>query len=540
MNHKKLLIIILSFYVLLAFAGYLSGLFIDVTRDAGKYATISKEIYENGNYINLTVHGEAYDQKPPLLFWLGAAGFQVGKISNFWFKFPVFLVVLFGFYAAFKLGESLYNKQTGMLTAVLMFTSCIYSLYTMDIHTDTLLQVFITLSVWQLFEFVKTGKNKNFIFGFVAVGLAMLTKGPIGAAIPAFAVGGHILLKKEFQKLLDARWLLGIVISFVVVSPAILGLSNQFGWEGIRFFFWENMAGRYTGSYVANAVNDPFFYLHNLLYLLLPWSLLLFFVVFLEFKQLIQNKFKAVEYVTFTGIWVYFLIISSSESQLPNYVFPVIPLIAVLLAKWVVIISEEYNLRWKTAFTIQNIVFSLIWIAVFVMAVYLFPGVKFYYWLIVLAGAVSTYYVLKMSDVLWIKLVAPSAIAVISLFFLLNTHVFPYIFSFQAPPKAARYFTENSAENEKLYNYRYTQYELFFYSNPQALQLHNSDEMKMAASQKGSWIFTDKEGLDEIQKLNLNPEIIEYQHLFLNKGAQFILPGKRESALHPMYLVHFQ
>lgn len=540
MNHKKLLVIILSFYVLLAFAGYLSGLFIDVTRDAGKYATISKEIYENGNYINLTVHGEAYDQKPPLLFWLGAAGFQVGTISNFWFKFPVFLVVLFGFYAAFKLGESLYNKQTGMLTAVLMFTSCIYSLYTMDIHTDTLLQVFITLSVWQLFEFVKTGKNKNFIFGFVAVGLAMLTKGPIGAAIPAFAVGGHILLKKEFRKLLDARWLLGIVISFVVVSPAILGLSNQFGWEGIRFFFWENMAGRYTGSYVANAVNDPFFYIHNLLYLLLPWSLILFFVVFLEFKQLIQNKFKAVEYVTFTGIWVYFLIISSSESQLPNYVFPVIPLIAVLLAKWVVIISEEYNLRWKTAFTIQNIVFSLIWIAVFLLAVYLFPGVKFYYWLIVLAGAVSTYYVLKMSDVLWIKLVAPSAIAVISLFFLLNTHVFPYIFSFQAPPKAARYFTENSAENEKLYNYRYTQYELFFYSNPQALQLHNSDEMKMAASQKGSWIFTDKEGLDEIQKLNLNPEIIEYQHMFLNKGAQFILPGKRESALHPMYLVHFQ
>ena len=64
--------------------------------------------------------------------------------------------------------------------------------------------------------------------------------------------------------------------------------------------------------------------------------------------------------------------------------------------------------------------------------------------------------------------------------------------------------------------------------------------MKKVASQKGSWIFTDKEGLDEIEKLNLNPEIIEYQHLFLNKGAKFILPEKRQSALFPMYLVHFQ
>ncbi len=540
MNHKKLLIIILSFYVLLAFAGYLSGLFIDVTRDAGKYATISKEIFENGNFINLTVHGEAYDQKPPLLFWLGAAGFYIGDISNFWFKFPVFVLVLIGFYGAYKLGETLYNKQTGVLTALLMFTSCIYSLYSMDIHTDTLLQVFITLSIWQLFEFVKTGKNKNFIFGFMAVGLAMLTKGPIGAAIPAFAIGGHIILKKEFRKLLDVRWLLGVVIAFAVVSPAILGLSNQFGWEGIRFFFWENMAGRYTGTYVANAVNDPFFYIHNLLYLLLPWSLLLFIAVFLEFKQLVQNKFKAAEFLTLTGIWIYFLIISSSESQLPNYVFPVIPLMAVLIAKWIVIVSEEYNLRWKIAFITQNIVVSLVWITIFVFALYLFPGIKFYHWFVVLTGVVATIYVLMKSEVLWIKLVAPSAIAVISLFFLLNTHIFPYIFSFQAPPKAARYFTENSAENEKLYNYRYTQYELFFYSDPQALQLYSAEEMKVAASKKGNWIFTDKEGLEEILKLDLNPEIIEYQHLFLNKGAKFILPEKRQSALFPMYLIHFQ
>ena len=540
MNHKKLLIFILSFYVLLAFAGYLSGLFIDVTRDAGKYATISKEIFENGNFINLTVHGEAYDQKPPLLFWLGAAGFYVGNVSNFWFKFPIFLLVLSGFYGAFKLGESLYNRQTGILAALLMFTSCIYSLYSMDIHTDTLLQVFITLSIWQLFEFVKTGKNKNFIFGFIAVGLAMLSKGPVGAAIPAFAVGGHILLKKEFRKLLDLRWLLGILISFVVVSPALIGLSNQFGWEGIRFFFWENMAGRYTGTYVANAVNDPFFYIHNLLYLLLPWSLLFFFAVFLEFQQLFKSKFKSAEFLTLTGIWIYFLIISSSESQLPNYVFPVIPLMAVIIAKWIVIVSEGNSLKWKIALTIQNVVVSLVWIAIFVLAIYLFPGVKFYYWFIVLAGMAATYYVLKKCDVLWIKLVAPSAIAVISLFFLLNTHIFPYIFSFQAPPKAARYFTEKSAENEKLYNYRYTQYELFFYSDPQALQLYSAEEMKVAASQKGNWIFTDKEGLEEIMKLNLNPEVIEYRHLFLNKGAKFILPEKRQSALFPMYLVHFK
>jgi 4-amino-4-deoxy-L-arabinose transferase-like glycosyltransferase len=111
--------------------------------------------------------------------------------------------------------------------------------------------------------------------GFAAIGLAMLSKGPIGAAIPAFAVIGHILLKKEFRFLLDYRWYLGTVLAFVVASPALIGLMNQFGWEGIRFFFWENNVGRITGTYIQ-AVNDPIFYVHTLLYMFLPWILLFF------------------------------------------------------------------------------------------------------------------------------------------------------------------------------------------------------------------------------------------------------------------------
>ena len=109
----------------------------------------------------------------------------------------------------------------------------------------------------------------------------MLSKGPVGAAIPAFAVVGHILLKKDFKSLLDYRWYVGILISLAdCISPALIGLMNQFGWQGIRFFFWENMVGRITGSYVK-AVNDPVFYVHNLIYQLFPWSFLVLYRRFL-------------------------------------------------------------------------------------------------------------------------------------------------------------------------------------------------------------------------------------------------------------------
>ncbi len=537
MFENKLLRVLFIVVVAIGLWGYFSGLNVDVTRDAGKYATAAKEIYQNGNYINLTVHGDPYDQKPPMLFWLGAAGFTIGGISNFWFKFPILLVVFLGIYWSYQLGKSLYNKRVGYITATMLFFSFIYSLYSMDIHTDTPLQAFITLAFWQLFEFIKTKKNKNWILGFIGVGLAMLCKGPIGAAIPGFAVIGHLLLKKKFKELTDYRWYLGLILAFLVASPALIGLMNQFGWDGVRFFFWDNNVGRITGSYVK-ANNDPIFYVHTLLYLFLPWSFMFFISVFFEFKYLIKNKFKSAEYFTLTGIWIYFIILNSASSQLPNYVFAIVPLIAVLTAKWTDIAIQESPSLYRIFEVTQKVVVFLLWICVFVVAFYLLPRPNWHIMLLIILSLGTGYFVSSRINDITARLLLPSVIVLACITVLMNAHSFPYVFSFQAPPKAARYFNQYAGKNDQLYNYNYGQYELFFYSNPEAKQLDSEEEMKAVVGKKGTWIFTDAAGYAEINKLNLVPDMVmEYQHLYLNRGGRFINPRTRTKVLQPMYLI---
>jgi len=539
MLKNKALLFIVIFIALVALWSYFAGLSIDVTRDAGKYATVAKEMFHSGDLIHLTIHGDAYDQKPPMLFWLGALGFAIGGISNFWFKLPVLLLVFAGFYWAFRLGKSLYNKRVGYLTAAFLAFSTFYSLYSMDIHADTPLQAFITLALWQLFEFIKTRKNKHWISGFTAIGLAMLSKGPIGAAIPAFAVVGHVLLKKEYRFLLDYRWYLGTVLAFVVASPALIGLMNQFGWEGIRFFFWENNVGRITGTYVQ-AVNDPIFFVHTLLYMFLPWVLIFFISAYLEFKILLKNKFHSEEYFTFAGIWIFFIIISASSNQAPNYIFSIVPLMAVLTAKWADIVLEQQPRLSRIFKRVQNLVVVLIWTMTAGLTFYLFPLPGFYFWLVAIIAIAATLYSYKNLKEPEFRLILPSVLAFSVLMFLLNTHVFPYIFSYQAPPKAAGYFNKNASETDKLYNYKYGQYELFFYSEPQATQLKTLEDMKKAAETKGSWIFTDDNGIKDFEALQLPTDtIIEYRHLYLNRGGRFINPKTRDNVLQPMYLIKF-
>ena len=539
MFKDKLLRIILFATIALAVWSYYAGLHIDVTRDAGKYATVSKEIFQNGNLINLTVHGDPYDQKPPLLFWLGALGFAVGGISNFWFKLPVLLLTIFGFYSAYRLGKSLYNKRIGQFTTFFLVFSLIYSLYSMDIHTDTPLTAFVTFTFWQLFEFIKTKKNIHWVLGFFGIGLAMLSKGPIGAAIPAFAVVGHLLLKKDFKSFLDYRWYLGILLAFVVASPALIGLMNQFGWDGIVFFFWENNVGRFAGTYVQTN-SDPFFYVHNFAYLFLPWSLLFFIATFLEFRLLIKNRFRSTEFFTFAGIWIYFLILSASKSQLPNYIFSILPLMAVLTAKWTdIALGKKQGLK-QIFISVQTVVSALLWIGIAVLVFYLFPPPEIQYYILATTGMLITIFIFTKKNIPEGKILLAPALSFIFLFLLLNTHIFPYMFSYQAPPKAARFFTENANQGETLFNFHYPLYELFFYSEPQAEQLDSPEEMKKAAGKIGNWIFTDEEGFSMIEKLSQKPDtVIKYNHLYLNRGGRFINPKTRDEVLKPMYLVKY-
>ena len=57
------------FVFIMIIATYVAGLFVDVTRDASKYAVIARGIHESGDFINIKVNGEPYLQKPPLMLF---------------------------------------------------------------------------------------------------------------------------------------------------------------------------------------------------------------------------------------------------------------------------------------------------------------------------------------------------------------------------------------------------------------------------------------------------------------------------------------
>lgn len=524
--------------VVIAIAAYVSGLFVDVTRDGSKYAAIAREIFDSGDWIRLKIHGEPYDQKPPLLFWLSAVSFHLFGMSNFAFKLPLLLTGLLGVYSLYRLAKGMYGPMVAHLAVAMTVTTQASFLYFMDIHTDTVLMPFVIFSLWQFWEFLGKGRSFNGYLGFVGIGLAMLAKGPVGAVVPFFAVISYLLLTRQYRRMLDYRWYVGILVTLVVILPGLVGLMDQFGWEGIRFFFWTNNAERLAGR-LGSSRGDYFFFFHNLFYQFAPWMILLYVASFREFRSFLQWKQRDADNFLLGGIWVYFIILALSRGKLPNYIFMLIPLFAVLTAKYV---SRQMESQGSNAYkwlsVIQTVIYLLLATLIVVLVVWLFPLGNLLLWLVVMTGLILSGLVMWKGPSGMFRFFYPGMLlsAVFSL--MVNAHVAPQIFAGQASVQAAEIYNKQATAGEKIYNYNYESYELFFYAKEPAYKLVNDLGLIERMQQPGTWALTERQVVERIDFPEPAPEIIPLPHVWVNRlNWEYINPATRSHATDTLFLL---
>ncbi len=189
--------------------------------DATQYASISMQMYESGQYLEVQYRAMEYLDKPPLLFWLATLSFKLFGISHFAYRLPSILVMLLGLFSTYRLGKRLYNEHTG-LYASLILASCQGILQvTHDVRTDTLLIGFVIFSIWQLYEFLNSRKWLNFVLGFAGIGFAMLAKGPVGLMVPVLALGSQFIYNRQWKEIFKPKWFLGLLIILFILSPMI-------------------------------------------------------------------------------------------------------------------------------------------------------------------------------------------------------------------------------------------------------------------------------------------------------------------------------
>lgn len=355
------------FYIVLFATGivYLFGMQVDIMDvDAAQYASISRDMLQSGSFLQVLERGHDYLDKPPLLFWLNALSFFIFGVSNWSYKLPSVIFAIIGIYATYRFAMLYYSQQIALFSAVVLATCQAFFLITNDVRTDTILCGSIMLASWQLAAYFISGRKLNFIMAFVAMGFALLTKGPIGLFTILFAFGTHILLTRDWKQILRWEWLLGLVIIGIMLTPMCIGLYQQYGIRGLRFYFWTQSFGRITGESSWANNPDPLFLFHSFLWSFLPWSFFFLLGMGWHIKTLWKQKFKlnsGQEAITIGGILLSYLALSRSAYQLPHYIYVILPYAAVVTSHYMIaVFGTHRNTIFYKSMTILQFAFLLL------------------------------------------------------------------------------------------------------------------------------------------------------------------------------------
>ena len=540
---------------LFCFAGigivYFFNLFIDVMEiDAAQYAAISREMIENGSYLRVYQHGQDYLDKPPLLFWLSSLSMFIFGISNWAYKLPAVLIILLGVFSMYSFTRLWYSKQTAIFATLIFGTTQALFLITNDIRTDGILTGFVMLALWQLCLFLRNNRLINLLVGALAVGAAMLSKGPIAIIIVAFCLGGDWLIKRQFKNFFKLQWLMALVVIALLLAPMCYGLYQQFdlhpekevyglkGPSGLRFYFWTQSFGRITGESSWKSHRNFFYFFHTILWDFQPWILFLVPALFSRIKDLFQTRFNGSpdkEYMTICGFLLSFIALSLSSYKLPHYIYPLFPFIAIMTADYIVSAAEQDGKFIRFLSKLQFVILHAFFIIPFLAFYFVFPLQSYWLPFAIVLMFFMYWYSIKLfqkAD----RIILPTVIAAVAFGLTMSTYFYPNLLHYQSKSVVAKEMAAKKIPIYQLYTYHTEGFSLDFYLNRIVPSFVIA---KINSYTAGTYVFTNKEGMDEIINNSTNYTLVKtYDEYPVTKlKLTFLYSKTRPERLTKTYLL---
>lgn len=554
---------------------YIINLFVDVMAiDASQYAEMSWEMLTTKSFLKVHALGADYLDKPPLLFWLNSLSFYLFGVGNVSYKLSSLLFALLAIYSTYRFAKIYYPEHTAILAALMLASTEALFLITNDVRTDTMLMGAVIFTIWQWTEFLETDKTFNLLSGALGLGLTLLAKGPIGLIAVSAALIPHIILSKKWTRLLDLRVVLPIVVIALMLLPMCVGLYQQWGMRGLKFYFWTQSFGRITGASEWSNNPDTFFLIHTTVWAFLPWSLFLFAGWIDIVVRIFKKELFIKEIISISGFTLVLIALMLSRYQLPHYIFVVYPLGAVIAADYFVRIERNSTL--KIIFSVIQVLTLLALIVVSCILQYCLKGsdTLSLICLIVLypsvIGAIIyaigpvrnirnavTYLTHKTKrffynkrglspelhvafDIIYRNLFVLS-IGIMTVFsFLIGAFYFPAILRYQPGDDFGRYVREHKVKQGCFVTYYYgLPYSDIFYAQQMPVSIWDNNKFKELLSQKKHLtIITTPLGIEQFNNMRIRYHIIQQgDHYPVSKLTwQFLNPVTREKVCDKVYL----
>ena len=287
--------------------------------DEGYYGAVVANMLRTGDWITPHFNGSPWFEKPVLLYWLAAPsvaafGEALGP------RLPSVLSTLLTALVLFKFLKRHLDERTARIATAAYCGSLLVVGVGRMLLTDAPFVLALTVALTTFYDSI-TGTPRMRLWTAVALGAAVLAKGPVAGVLFLLVAGFTYWRMADLRKGFKGYWLTGFALFSVVVAawyvPAYLANKDLF----VQKFLIEQNLGRFSGGDLAHKTPlwaVPFYFPAVLFLALMPWSCWALRAKWFQWPQDALARY----------LWIWGLVVlgffSASLTKLPHYVLPAI------------------------------------------------------------------------------------------------------------------------------------------------------------------------------------------------------------------------
>ncbi len=318
------------FLLLLCFLTFFAGLGRPAITDADEayYAESAREMVERGDWLTPHYNYEYRWQKPVLYYWLTAGTYRAAGIGEWaarvWSALAGVGLVFVTWWAGARHTR---REDVGWLAGAIVATCFGYFAIARMALPDLPLAFFITVTIAAAFE-------GRWTLAGAAAGLGFLVKGPLALVLPALVFLPVWWRERRTRRLGVASLAAAALIFAIVGLPWYVAMTIEHGTAYLNSFFVGDNLERFATDRF-NEPRSPLFYVPVLLGGLMPWTPYMIAAMWRPARDLAARRLRLSDEEWRLVIWAVLplLFFSASIGKQPRYILPVLPPIAILLAR---------------------------------------------------------------------------------------------------------------------------------------------------------------------------------------------------------------
>jgi 4-amino-4-deoxy-L-arabinose transferase-like glycosyltransferase len=332
MPKRRLALPLLALWLALVLVSLFSRSYIPI--DETRYVTVAWNMWLRGDYLVPFLNGGPYSDKPPLLFWLMAMGWDVFGVNDWWPRLVPSLFSLGSAALVMQLARRLWpqDAQVPRIAPMILLGSVLWTVFTTATMFDMMVAFFTLLGVLGIVVAWQGNRLQGWLLVGLAIGGGLLAKGPaILLQILPLAVLAPWWGRAEPQPW--RRWYLGMMGALLLGALIALAWAIPAGMHGGAAYqhaiFWGQTADRMVNSFAHRRA--LWWYVPLLPVMLFPWLLWLpVWRALLDARRHLDDLGTRLCLAWLLPVFVAFSLISGKQM---HYLLPIFPAFALLAAR---------------------------------------------------------------------------------------------------------------------------------------------------------------------------------------------------------------